>query len=140
MLLFTASRAETWQRAKRELAQGHYVVSARSYISTIAYQGYGEGIDTDLILRTTRDYTDSEYMNPDHTIILDLSDHAERQKRIANRGALEVPDTFESRGQDFQDRVNAGYAAIASEFHYPIINANQSPEAIQAEIRRIIGV
>lgn len=140
LLLFTASRAEIWQRAKRELALGKFVISARSYISTIAYQGYGEGVNLNLIIDTTRNFTDEQYMNPDYTVVLDLSDHAERQKRISKRGELEVPDTFESRGEDFQNRVNEGYFKIAHYFSYPIIDANQSPEVIQTEIRKIIGV
>lgn len=140
VLLFTASRAEIWQQAKQELKIGKFVISARNYISTLAYQGYGEGVDADLILRTTMDYTDEEYMAPDHTIVLDLSDAAERQRRIDERGQLEKPDAFESKGESFQDRVNNAYHTIAEQRGYPIIDAAQSPEAIQQRIRQLLGL
>ena len=51
-----------------------------------------------------------------------------------------MPDTFESKGDDFQRKVNTAYVRLAMQYGYPIVNANQSPEQIQAEIREIIGV
>ena len=122
------------------LPNGKWVLRARNYLSTLAYQGAGEGLSEDLILRVTEQRLGQKYMHPDHTIILDLSDPEERAKRIAKRGELEVPDTFESKGDDFQRKVNTAYVRLAMQYGYPIVNANQSPEQIQAEIREIIGV
>lgn len=140
VLLFTAARVEIWKKAQQARELGKWVISARNYYSTLAYQGYGEGVDLNLILRTTQDYIGKEYMNPDHAVILDLSDADERAKRIAGRGMLEVPDTFESKGDTFQDKVNAAYVRIAQQYSLPIINAKQSPEDIHAEIRSRINL
>lgn len=133
LLLFTASRHEIWQRAKRELELGHWVLSARNYLSTIAYQGSGEGLSEELILDTTKAFTDDQYMNPDHTIILTLDDDS-RRLRIGNRGELEKPDTFESRDQMFQDRVNDSYKRLAAQYGYTTIDASQSREEIMQHI------
>lgn len=138
LLLFTAARREIWQHAAEALAAGTYVLSARNYLSTIAYQGMGEGLDIDLIKRTTQTFTDKRYMQPDHTIILLLGDAA-RKERIAKRGALEKTDTFESRDDSFQQKVNDAYAEIARTYELPTIDASQSIEAIQKEIRQITG-
>ena len=140
LLLFTAARREIWQRASRELQLGRWVLSARNYVSTLAYQGAGEGVDETLITDITRQFVDEDYMNPDHTIILTLGDSSTRTARIDNRGALEKPDTFESKPSDFQDRVNSAYIEIATKNNYPLIDASQSVDDIQQEIRDIIGL
>ena len=140
LLLFTAARREIWQRASRELQLGRWVLSARNYISTLAYQGAGEGIDETLITDITRQFVGDDYMSPDHAIILTLGDSSTRTARIDNRGALEKPDTFESKPSDFQDRVNSAYIEIATKNNYPLIDASQSVDDIQQEIRDIIGL
>ena len=141
LLLFTAARHEIWHnKAKTALANGTWVISARNYYSTLAYQGYGEGVDIDLITTTTKTFTDEHYIHPDLAVILSLESNEERMKRIGNRGVLENPDTFESRDDDFQVRVRDGYLGIAKEYNLPVISAVQSPEdvlaAIVAEIDR----
>lgn len=139
LLLFTAARHENWQRAKRALAVGKWVISARNYLSTEVYQGYGEGLDIGRIHALTREFTDEAYMNPDYTFVLSLPAE-ERERRIARRGALQNADTFESRGDDFQDKVDAGYENIARTYGLPLIDASLSIEAIQAKIRQTLDV
>jgi dTMP kinase len=136
LLLFTAARHELWeQRIAPALKLGHYVLSARNWLSSIAYQGYGEGLDLDLIEQTTRNFTDPRYVEPDLTLILAFENELERLARIENRGKIqEAPDTFESRGDDFQSRVQQGYAKIVERYGYSTINAEQSAEVITEQI------
>ena len=136
VLLFTASRRENWlQVSQPALEQGIDVVSARNYWSTLVYQGHGEGFDLDTITNLTHMSVGDEYMKPDHGFILDLNDEEERKKRIANRGALETPDTFESKGDDFQAKLRAGYLAVALEYGLPIIDVkNKSRQALTEEV------
>jgi dTMP kinase len=129
LLLFTAARREIWHRAKQELTLGRWVVTARNYYSTLAYQGYGEGLDTDLILNTTRIFTDRDYMKPDLAVVLALDDQT-RETRITGRGAIDNPDTFESRSDGFQERVNNGYLEIAWENDLKIIDAGKSIDEV----------
>ncbi|HUO61848.1 MAG TPA: dTMP kinase [Candidatus Bathyarchaeia archaeon] len=124
LFLFNVARHETWrQKAMPALKMDKWVVSARNYYSTLAYQGYGEGIDLDLIYSQVATATDQQYMNPDIAILLDLDDEEERLRRIENRGPLENPDTFESKSGDFQARVKNAYLDIAKKHNASIISA-----------------
>lgn len=136
--LFSAARRELWQhKIKPALDRGAVVMSARNYLSTLAYQGRGEGMSQAEIIRMTRIFTDERYMYPDIMLILTL-DHATRAKRIAQRGALDNPDTFESRGSDFQDTVNQAYEDIARDYDIRTIDASGTIDDIQTEIRNAI--
>lgn len=139
LLLFTAARHEIWKHAQTELENGTWVIAARNYFSTLAYQGYGEGLDLDLITETTRTFTDETYMKPDLAVILSLDDEAERERRIKSRGELENPDTFESKSSDFQTAVKNAYLKIAKERGLPVISANQTPEAITGQIYKYLA-
>lgn len=143
VLLFTAARRENWhQQAIPVLARGGYIVAARNYFSTLAYQGIAEGINPEMsteescryIEQLTKEATDERYMRPDFSFMLDIDDESERERRIAERGPLDAPDTFESRGDDFQQRVIEAYRHIATEKQIPVISAAQSPEQIAEQI------
>ena len=139
LLLFTAARHEIWKHAQKELAKGTWVVAARNYFSTLAYQGHGEGLELELITSTTALFTDELYMKPDLAVILTLKDKQERINRISQRGKLDNPDTFESRSDLFQTAVEQGYLAIAKDYNLPIISASQSKEAIAEQISELIN-
>ena len=124
VLLFTASRLENWEQAiKPALQRGAWVIGAHNWLSTLVYQGYGEGFDLDIIKDLTKSTMGDEYLSPDHMFILDLEDEKERSRRLSERGPLEVPDTFESRGDDFQLRLRKGYRTIAKENGIQIVSA-----------------
>ena len=134
VLLFSAARRELWQKKiALALNEGKIVLSARNYFSTLAYQGQGEGIDSAEILRLTKLFTNERYMNPDVLIVL-VANHGTRKKRIAKRGALLNPDTFESRSDTFQNTVNNAYAELATKYNLPTINAGQSIEEIHKQL------
>lgn len=138
LALFSAARRELWQqKIAPALGRGAVVLSARNYLSTLAYQGRGEGLSEAEIMRMTALFTDERYMNPSLAVILTL-DHSSRKERIAKRGELDHPDTFESRAADFQDRVNQAYVDIAEEWGIRAIDAGGSIDDIQAEIRQIV--
>ncbi len=89
------------------LVRGTAVVSDRFFASTLAYQGYGRGVDlgdleaaTDLAIGACR---------PDLTVWLDVP------LEVANdRRRRDARDRFESADLDFHERVRAGYAALAA--------------------------
>lgn len=143
VMLFTAARNEIWrQHVQPALKLGVWVVGSRSWLSTMDYQGYGEGVDLDLIESVTHRVLGQEYMNPDGEIILSIDDLSVRRARIENRGHLETPDTFESKPVDFQERLALGYGALADNFDIPVVDAVGTPEEVQmrivAELRRQI--
>ena len=128
--LFSAARRELWrEKIRPALEHGEIVLSARNYISTLVYQGRGEGYDESEILRLTKLFTDERYFHPDIMIILSLS-HDKREERIAMRGELKNPDTFESRGQDFQEKVDDGYLEIAKDYDIPVVLADGNVEEV----------
>jgi dTMP kinase len=139
LFLFSAARREKWNRkALPALKLGKCVVASRNYYSTEAYQGYGEGLDLETIRAMTRLATDDRYMHPDIAIILSMEDEAERQTRIGSRGPLENPDTFESRGNDFQKRVNDAYLDIADRYKIPVISASGTPQEVSDRIWAVV--
>lgn len=141
LLLFTAARHEIWKQAEKELAAGKWVIAARNYYSTLAYQGYGEGLSLDLISDTMRTFTSDKYLNPDLALILSIDDSI-REERISKRGTIERPDTFESRDLDFQTRVNEGYLSIAEQFDLTIVDATKSidyvTEVVWAKVKNLL--
>lgn len=128
--LFSAARRELWrEKIRPALERGEIVLSARNYISTLVYQGQAERYDEAEILRLTKLFTDEKYLHPDVMIVLSLS-HDKRAKRIAMRGELKNPDTFESRGQDFQEKITNGYLKIAKDYEIPVVLADRNVEEV----------
>lgn len=81
---------------------------------------------------------DEEYTHPTCSFILTLSDDdAERKRRLNVRGSTEKVDTFEAKGEDFQNSVDNAYQTIANEYGIQVINASQSKEAIRDAIVRV---
>ena len=139
IMLFTAARHENWrQQMEPALASGKWVLSARSWISTVAYQGYGEGNDVEFIKRVTQEFVGDEYLRPDVEIVLSLTDEAVRKSRISNRGELDKPDTFESRADDFQTKVNDGYFDFAKLQNIQILDASGTIDEVENSTWNIV--
>jgi dTMP kinase len=123
------------------LDQGKIVLCDRHTDSTLAYQGYGRGIDLGL-LRSLNDIA-SQGIKPDLTLLFDcpveigLSRTAQRQSQTAS-GRNE--DRFEREKIEFHERVRAGFLELARvESHrFHIIDAARSTEEVGQEIKNII--
>jgi dTMP kinase len=135
LLLFTAARRAIYeQKVEPSLGDGAIVLAARNWISTVAYQGYGEGLDPNEIEKITRQFTGTRYMAPDLTVVLDVADSSIREERIAARGELEKPDAFESREDAFKTKVSEGYLKVAEEYGFPILDASGTLDEVEALI------
>lgn len=90
------------------LESGRAVVADRFYASTLAYQGFGRGVD----LAELRAATDLAIggCRPDLTVLIDLDPSAANE-----REARDESDRFESADPQFHDRVREGYLALAAE-------------------------
>lgn len=138
VLLFTAARVELWHKiAEPVLKRGGIVISARNYWSTIAYQGYGEGVSKSKIIRLTKDLLPEKYCHPDFGFILTVSDEV-RLARQKNRG--KATETFEAKPSEFQQKVNAAYPHIAKDFNLTLIDASGTIEEIFDLILRKLRV
>ena len=108
LLLFTAARAQhVDQIIAPALDSGQIVICDRFEASTVAYQGYGRGIELDLIHRLKQEVTGG--LRPDLTIFLDVP----VEEGLARKGSGSR-DAFESEAVEFHQRVRQGYHAMAS--------------------------
>lgn len=132
VLLFTAARVELWRKiAEPVLKRGGVVISARNYWSTLAYQGYGEGVSRSKIIKITKELLPEKYCHPDYGFILTVSDKV-RSERQGARG--KATETFEAKPNEFQQRVNAAYPKIAKDFGLIMIDAAGTIEEVYKEI------
>ncbi len=123
------------------LEQGKIVLCDRHTDSTLAYQGYGRGIDLGL-LRSLNDIA-SQGIKPDLTLLFDcpveigLSRTARRQSHTAS-GRNE--DRFEREKIEFHERVRAGFLELAraEPNRFRIIDAARSAKEVGQEIKNII--
>lgn len=136
--LFTAARLELWHKlAEPVLKDGGYVISARNWWSTLAYQGYGEGISRSRIARLTRDFLPKRYVEPDKSAILTLPDKIRAEREKSRGKALE---TFEVKGDDFQSRVNHAYEKIAKDLNIPIVDASGSIDEVFSALQKLFKI
>ena len=139
LLLFSAARRELWlHKIEPALRRGAVVLSSRSYVSTLVYQGYGEGVTEDAIINMTKRFTSERYMSPDCVVVLFANDQT-RQQRIAERGMTEAVDSFESRDDVFQQKINDGYQTVAKTHNIPLILAERSPADVHQHILQEIS-
>ena len=133
-LLFAAARAQlTAEQIKPAITNGKFVICDRFTDSTIAYQGYGRGLDIKQLEEIN--YIATAGLIPDITFILDISPEA-----AAVRMEAEASDRMEETGVDFFRRIRGGYRQIKDQNpnRYRLINGEQSPENVFKEIKEII--
>lgn len=134
---FTEARESIWEEAiEPALENGIWVVTARSWISTAAYQGYGEGVDLEKIRAYTREKVGQAYMTPDLVCILALKNENVRQSRINNRSGLDNQDTFESMPAEFQESMQNGYVRFGNDYGIEITDASRSQKDVQNALWR----
>ncbi len=107
LLLFNASRAHLVNEVIRPgLQDGKVVICDRYTDSTLAYQGYGRGLDLETV-KTINDLAAGK-LGPDLTILLDLSVEAGLARKTQKRS-----DRFEEETLDFHRKVRQGYLELA---------------------------
>ena len=104
--LFLADRAQHIDTiVKPALKKGQIILCDRHTDSTVAYQGYGRGLDIEQINKLNDIATDG--LKPDLTFVFDI-DITTSMLRVGNE-----KDRMESAGNDFFERVRKGYLEIA---------------------------
>ncbi len=105
-LLYAAARSQLVEEVIRpSLDQGKIIIADRFMDSTIAYQGYGRGIDLQFLEDLNRLCTGG--LKPDITFLLDINPE-EGQRRRRN----DIPDRLEKEGIEFQNRIRDGYLKL----------------------------
>jgi len=136
-LLFSAARAQIVHQVIRpHLEQGGIVLCDRYADSTLAYQGYGHGLDLEMLHTITALATGG--LKPDLTIYLDIDvEEGLRRKLTAHRAGKTEWNRLDRQEAAFHRRVREGYLKMAAgePDRWLVIDATQPLEAIQALIR-----
>ena len=129
LLLFQAARADLVKTiVKPSLDQGRIVLSDRYFDSTTAYQGYGRGIDMEIIKKSNQ--IGSLGVLPDMTFYLKI----ERNVGI-ERDKDKDRDRMELSGDEFYDKVIHGYEQLAkNESRFITIDGNKSVKQIHSTV------
>jgi dTMP kinase len=129
-LLFTAARAQLVDEVIRpRLHHGEVVLCDRFTDSTLAYQGYGRGLDLGSLAQLQAEATGG--LSPDLTLLLNLPVEA---------GLARIPRTAQDRldreAVAFHQRVHAGYQemAIAQPGRWREVDASLDPDSVARQI------
>lgn len=133
LMLYESARAQFVEESLNPaLEQCKLVLCDRSYYSTVAYQGFGRGIDLKTIESLNNIATQG--IKPNIAFIFDIP-YEEVIRRMKN--AWKSPDRIERLGKEFHEKVREGYLYIAK--NYPesiLVNAFRDIETI---IKEVIG-
>lgn len=156
MLLFAASRAQFVREVvEPTLARGITVVSDRYVDASLAYQGFGRGIDREVV-RQVNDVATGGLL-PELTLLLDIEPSIGLGRvRVAQReeGMKQVPlaeaswwpipadrgDRLEQEKRAFYERVRAGFLQLARESpqRFVVIDAMGDFESVHQHIMRAV--
>lgn len=108
LLLYEAARAQLVHQVIRPaLAAGKTVVCDRFFDSTTAYQAFADGLDRNMVSQANELAVDG--CRPDLTLVFDLP----VEDALRRRSGREAEDRLELKGLEFQERVAAGFRAVA---------------------------
>jgi len=142
LLLYAAARAQHVSEIIRPALQAEKTVLCDRFTdATLAYQGYGRGLDHSLIAQLNE--LASEEIQPDLTLLLDLPVE-KGLGRALQREVIQQDSTegrFEREALDFHRDVRRGYLALAAANpeRFKIIDADRSLLEIHSEIREVVG-
>lgn len=143
LFLYLADRAQhVKQIIAPALSAGKIVLCDRFTDSTLAYQGYGRGIDLDW-LRRLNDYA-SEKLCPQLTFLFDcpVDVGLGRAARRREQSPVDRPqeDRFEREKHDFHERIRSGFLDLARREpdRFRIIDASRSVAEVDKQVREIV--
>jgi dTMP kinase len=137
ILLYSAARAQLVGQVIRPcLASGGTVLCDRYADSTLAYQGYGHGLDLETLRRITSFATQD--LKPDLTLLFDLDPAMGLKRRQADGVEWNRLDAYDLA---FHQRVRQGYheLAKADPARWVTLDATLEREKLQQEVRRVVG-
>jgi len=134
LFLFLADRAQhVADTIRPALERGQWVICDRYADSTIAYQGYGRGMDPEE-LQKLNDYATGGLW-PDITFLLDLPAEVGLGRALARNGREGLTQSegrFEAEALAFHQRIREGFLARAARWpqRFRVLDAAQTPDAI----------
>ncbi|MBR4927087.1 MAG: dTMP kinase [Alphaproteobacteria bacterium] len=137
IMLFSAARRDHLvKKIWPALAQGITVISDRFADSTMAYQGYGYGVNDEIIKIVKNTYqTIAGGFEPNITFILDIDPKIGIGRSMSRQGNDE--QRFENMDFSFHENLRNGFLSISqTSDRYIVIDANQSIDNVHKEIIR----
>ncbi|MBF0385679.1 MAG: dTMP kinase, partial [Candidatus Omnitrophica bacterium] len=138
-LLYMAARAQLVKEVIRpSLEKGLIILCDRFLDSTIAYQGYGNGVDISII-KEIGDFA-TRKIKPDLTVLFDIDTKLGLSRTSRHK------DRIELRAIAYHKKVRAGYLAIARKEprRMKVIKVNKGVNAVHqevcGEINRLLGI
>jgi len=137
ILLFAADRAQHVEEVvKPALKAGKIVISDRYFDSNLAYQGYGRGLDIEIVKKINLWAVD--YLKPDLTFFLDLPVEVGLSRARAQT-VDKLGDRLEREELKFYQQIRDGYLKLAEESgRFRVIDANRSIKEVKADILQVI--
>ena len=139
LLLFNAARTQSvTEIVLPNLKTGMIVISDRYTDSTTVYQGYGRGLDLEMVENINNVATQG--MKPDLTVLLDIPVETGLARKTAKK-----PDRFEQEELAFHHRVREGYLKLAKEApqRWLVVDATRSKgevaEIIWQKIKQLLS-
>ncbi len=132
LLLYSAARAQlVGEMIRPHLSRGGLVLSDRFYDSTLAYQGYGHGLELETLRRIQAFATNG--LTPDLTLLFDIDAETGLRRRQVGEGEWNRLDAY---ALEFHRRVRDGYLTLAQAEpeRWVRLDATQSVEVLQAEV------
>lgn len=136
VLLYAASRAQLVSDVIRPaLVERQIVLCDRYADSTLAYQGYGRGLDREMLAMLNAIATGG--LTPDLTLLLDID---VRRGLARRRDQGSEMNRLDLEAVEFHERVRRGYHELAASdpVRWRIVDAAGSAEEVQAELRRLV--
>jgi dTMP kinase len=139
VLLYQASRAQLVNQVIRpQLAEGAIVLCDRYADSTLAYQGYGHGLDLG-VLRTLIEFATGG-LQPDLTLYFSLSAEAGLVRRQQAAAQGEEFNRLDAYALAFHQRVRAGYETLIAAHvdRWVRIDAEANIESVEQAVRQAV--
>lgn len=136
ILLYNAARAQiVEQRIKPHLAAGGIVLCDRFADSTLAYQGYGRGLNLPDVQHIVAFATQN--LKPDVTLYLDIAVEAGLARRRIGGGEW---NRMDDQTVEFYRRVREGYRALMAEEpqRWISIDASRSVSEVQQAVWEVV--
>ena len=135
-LLLSASRAELVDKIiEPALREGQLVVCDRFWDATIAYQGFGRGLEIEALLQLT--LFAARRLVPDLTVLLDVPVAVSRQRL---GGRLALADRMENEKLAFHERVRQGYLrlAAAEPARFVVLDGTKPEDELAQRVREMV--
>lgn len=137
VMLYLVNRYEQWRKiAEPVLKAGGIVITARSWLSTLVYEGYGAGVSRSVIVKAHKAIMPERYFHPDKLILLTLPEEvqAKRLGTQTDKNWDRKKEVWKSKGVEFQQKLNRGYLKIAEEYKIDTVDASGTIDEVFAAV------